>query len=344
ACDDACDDAHCVDASCVTCTSASVATDCSSPSAPVCDGDGECAAGCDDAADCARFGDTPACATEGAFAGTCVACDVDADCADPSAPRCDGATKTCVACEVDASCARFDTTPFCATSGDRMGRCVACDTDADCTDAAAARCDLETNTCAPCTASPQCAGTGENECDEGTCVECTEATAATHCGGNSCDPVAGACTETPRGSLGSCQTCLSDTECAGTAACVPTLFDGMMNGYFCLARPPAGGCAANGAPYRVGIADRISRSGAASTGYCGINEALTTCDAVRDAGVACVEGSDTCGVGGICAFVGTVGIGSFRCTYHCEEGEECQPTGNLSLCTDLPGDDYCGRR
>ena len=40
-----------------------------------------CAAGCDDAADCARFGDTPACATEGAFAGTCVACDVDADCA-----------------------------------------------------------------------------------------------------------------------------------------------------------------------------------------------------------------------------------------------------------------------
>ncbi|MCB9603808.1 MAG: hypothetical protein H6721_24850 [Sandaracinus sp.] len=347
ACEDACDDAHCVDASCVSCTSATVADDCPSPSAPVCDADGECAAACDDAADCARFGTTPACATDGALAGSCVACDADADCADPSAPRCDGATKTCVACEGDASCARFAATPFCATTGDRMGRCVACDSDADCTDADAARCDLETNTCAPCTASPQCAGTGGNECDEGTCVQCTEATAATHCGGNSCDPVAGACTTTPRSSLGICQTCLSDTECSGDAACVPMLYDGMMHGYYCLPRPPAGGCGAATVPFRVAITDRVSRSDAPSSGYCGINEALTTCDAVRDAGETCLEGSDTCGPGGLCAFVGTAGVGSFLCSYLCSGGTECPATGNLSLCSAPPSasdDRYCGRR
>lgn len=337
-----CESDHCIDGACVECTPETAASDCREAAAPVCSATFECAAECVSDEACTRYSGLPECASEGPLVGQCVECDVTADCASPAAARCDA--NACTTCTSDDDCTRFADTPSCATEGALAGQCVACVEDADCTDPGAARCDAETHTCAPCTDRAQCAGTGANECAEGTCVACTEDTAATHCGANSCDPVAMECTSTPRNSLGSCQPCLSDTECFGDAACVPMLFEGATRGHYCLDRPPVGGCAANEAPYRVAIADRASRSGAGAAAYCGINEDLTTCEAVRGAGEPCVEGSDTCGPGGLCAFVGPAGAGSFTCTYACSLSAECRVTGALSLCTDLPGDDYCGRR
>lgn len=340
-----CDAAHCVDGECVECTTATEAADCVASERPTCV-ENVCGA-CTDADDCGRFPGLPACATAGPLLGQCVACDAATDCLDPAAARCDVTTRACVPCEASPDCTRFPDTPVCALEGDRTGACVACAADTDCTDPTASRCDLVTNTCAPCDDDDQCTGPNENVCAAGTCVQCTEDTAATHCGENSCDPVARACTTTARDSLGTCQACLSDDECFGDAACVPMRFEGAERGHYCLARPPAGGCAAHEPPYRVAVADRVSRSGAPAGVYCGVNEDLTTCDAVRGAlrGATCSEGSDTCGVGGLCAFVGPMGGGSFTCTYRCTSDFQCPSSGELSLCSiPLEGPRYCGRR
>lgn len=340
ACGAACDADHCVDGACVECTPATEADDCTSPELPACVTNA--CASCRGSADCDRFTDTSVCATGGELGGQCVACDADADCTDPAAARCDSTTKSCAACETGAQCERFSDTPVCLIEGDRTGACVACAADTDCTDPSAARCDLESNTCAPCNDGAQCAGTGENVCDDGACVECTEDTAAAHCGANACDPVALTCTTTARDSLGSCQPCLSDDECFGDAACVPMRFEGAEVGHYCLTRRPEAGCLTNDPPYRVGLTDRVSRSRAPSATYCGINEDLTTCEAVSVAteSTPCVD-SEECPEGGLCALVSS---GDEQCTYPCSQGAECPITGGLSLCTNLPGDDYCGRR
>lgn len=337
-----CDAAHCVDGECVECTAATEAADCTEPERPTCVAN-VCGA-CTDADDCGRFPGLPACATAGPLLGQCVACDAATDCLDPAAARCDVTTRACVPCEANPDCARFPDTPVCAADGERVGECVTCAADTDCTDPTASRCDLTTNTCVPCDDDDQCTGPNENVCDAGTCVQCTEDTAATHCGANSCDPVARACTTTARDSLASCQPCLSDTECDGEAACVPLRFAGADRGHYCLAVRPEAGCLTNDPPYRVGLPDRRSRSGAEPSTYCGINEDLTTCEAVLVAmeSTACDSADpDACPEGGLCARVSS---GDLQCTYACSQGSECPLTGTLSLCTNLAGDDYCGRR
>lgn len=341
-CED-CDSVHCVDGRCVQCTVRTEADDCPTASAPVCGPAYECVSECDSELDCERFERTPSCASDGVLTGQCVACDRATDCGDPAAPVCDRATKTCGDCRTSDDCASFDGMTVCADVGPRAGRCVECATNADCPSPDAPRCNAATNTCVPCSMRDECIARGWNECSDGRCVECTEETAAENCGPHSCDPVALRCTSTRRDSLGSCQPCLSDAECGGDAACVPTRFGGAENGHYCLTRRPEAGCLTNDPPFRVGLTGRVSRSRAPEATYCGINEGLTTCDAVLVAtqGTPCVR-SDQCPEGGLCALVSS---GDEQCTYPCSQGSECPVTGAVSQCsTSLPGDDFCGRR
>ncbi|MBX3252026.1 MAG: hypothetical protein KF901_32920 [Myxococcales bacterium] len=281
--------------------------------------------------------------------GVCVACLADANCTSPGAPTCD-ATGACVAgCEAHADCARFsgDALTRCASGGPLVGQCVSCDAHADCTAPGAAQCDETSKSCVPCSMHEHCAGTGQNVCVGGTCRQCTEATAATHCGANACDPVANVCTGTGRGTLDTCRPCLSDTECVTGHRCIPLTFSGTARGHYCMPTPPAGGCLASPRPFTVPLTGRVSRSGVASTTYCGINEALTTCEAVRDAmngiGGGCDPAADPCAEGGRCALVGDPIGGSNRCTYACDDFNQCPNSATLGTCNGTAPNRYCGR-
>lgn len=341
-----CDVEHCIDGRCVQCTQATEAVDCDTASAPVCGSLNQCVAECDSVRDCMRFSRRPSCAQSGPLAGQCVSCSSATECGDPSAPVCDPTTGTCIDCRTDDDCGRFEGHHVCALDGARSGRCVECVSDDDCSTPEAARCDSTRNTCTQCDSRTTCLAQGLNECDRGRCVECTETTAATHCGIYSCDPIEGRCTSTRRQSLGLCASCLSDAECQGDrTACVPTEFRGEPFGFFCLSRPPAGGCGFHEAPLRVPLGDRVSRSSAPLSDYCGINEDLTTCDAVRlSRDLLPCDDSEDCPAGGLCAYIGPEGGGAFQCTYECSLRIECQDTGLLSGCEGPPGTPYCGRR
>jgi len=278
------------------------------------------------------------CADDG---NTCVACNMDDDCNSASLV-CLTDGHTCVECNVEDDC---DGTEQCKPS---TNECVQCLADSDCTSAGAAKCNLTTNTCIPCDDNAQCTGvmdgaTALGVCSSGTCVECTVAD-ETACSGNSCNPATTRCTNTPLASRQPCEQCRADSECAGGVYdCVPMNFNGTPRpGGYCLRRKGNTDC---GRPLSVLIA-AVSLSGTAGMDYCGLDETLTTCEAVlaRTTGVTCENGqgggnSALCGAPGLDdAVCATVGGNDFRCTYPCSEVTEC-PGTSTTVCPML--EPYC---
>src|SRR5690606_8771874 len=162
------------------------------------------------------------------------------------------------------------------------GSCTSCSTSADCSD------------------RPNASVCHE---DSGACVQCTKDDESP-CGDYSCDPVALSCTETKRGKTGTCRPCLADSECEPDHRCIELKFQGEPHGWYCMPLAPMDGCLiASPAPWKVVLSDRASRSSAASANYCGLNEALTTCEAILAArmgqGPGCTS-DEACPTGGIC--------------------------------------------
>jgi hypothetical protein len=270
-------------------------------------------------------------------------------------PVCDESNFTCVECLPDRPDACPDTAPIC----DAETLTCICETDADCKNPTAARCALETQQCVECDDDAQCDDVDglppqNNACNpEGVCVDCTPETEAETCpGGFSCDPRLVTCTETTVGSRAVCETCVADSECGDDGfvsddfRCVPMFYlspdipfpdtgDG-----FCLQIFAPGGCSQ---PYAIRISDRRSLSDSTLRSYCGINENLATCPAVRalDLNRPCASGEDTdCPVGGLCRAVG--GLAN-RCTYPCSDETQCdEPPNPGSTCDSSDTLDYCG--
>jgi hypothetical protein len=210
--------------------------------------------------------------------------------------------------------------------------CVACNANSDCNDAAAARCDTMQNECAGCQGAADCIGIeGRPVCDDRTCVQCTPGTEDVDCGGKSCDPLTRECTETTVGSRETCEECVADSECGedGSASeahrCVEMFypvgerFPNDATG-FCL-KTTQGGCEQ---PYSITLSMRPSLSGPPLNNYCGINEQLAACPAVRALvrNQTCLSGNtDECPQPtGLCQQVGDL---QTRCTYPCASLVEC---------------------
>ncbi|MDH3625460.1 MAG: hypothetical protein OES69_13040 [Myxococcales bacterium] len=274
-------------------------------------------------------------------AGLCGFCD-------SATPACNETTQMCVECTAQNASACIDSTPVCNTDDNK---CVECVASSDCDDPTAAGCDTELNECVECAGEADCDGIeGLPLCNAGTCVECVPATEDRDCGGNSCNPDNFACTATMLASRDTCQTCVSDSECQNAGnRCVAMEYQGAaypdeLTG-FCL-KTTEGGCEQ---PYSITLENRPSLSDAAVADYCGINEELATCEAVRGllTNVRCDGGDDQdCPQpSGLCRQVGSL---ENRCTYACQSLIECLediPLGRPgSTCgsSGSGGDDYCG--
>jgi hypothetical protein len=111
------------------------------------------------------------------------------------------------------------------------------------------------------------------------------------------------------------------------------------DGGYCL-KTFASGCAR---PYTVPTTPpRVSLSGAEAAQYCGINEAVTTCEALLDLATNkdCTTDTD-CGAEGLDdARCETVSLVMNKCTYGCAGVDaECPPT---RACGTTTGNEYCG--
>ncbi|RLB47764.1 MAG: hypothetical protein DRJ42_24685 [Deltaproteobacteria bacterium] len=237
-------------------------------------------------------------------------------------------------------------TPLCRVSD---GMCVACLSDPDCTDPTAAKCGAD-GMCGACDDSTQCGGiTGTLVCattgtNVGQCVECA-ATETTACGANPCNPVTNACSAFGAAAVATCEACDSDANCSvAENFCVPMMFEGAARtGGYCLKATP--GCSQ---PLGVVLTDRISLSGVTGRAYCGVNEGLTTCDAVNALllSTTCPGGMDSeCPDGGVCETLDPGGADFMRrCTYPCSGTLEC-PASPAAVSTCANGGtttDYCG--
>jgi hypothetical protein len=259
----------------------------------------------------------------------------------------------CVQCTADDDGYCTASAQVCDTDS---STCVQCVGDSDCTAAGAGRCDA--HECKPCNDHSQCSDidglpVGANACDDGLCVDCTPATEAQTCANDkSCDPRTRACTDTTVASLDTCEACVADSECGDNGApstahrCVPMSYDGKRfpndETGFCL-KTTLGGCER---PYSITLVDRPSLSEpTVEKDYCGINEALATCPAVRalERDLQCPHGTaEECPVSGLCRQVGDL---EDRCTYPCADVVECKNApapGSTCGSSGSGGDDYCG--
>jgi hypothetical protein len=352
---------------------------------PVCDAVADVCVACTRDAECAA--PTPACTstntcvqcTSGAFCSgatpvcrletnTCVECIASSDCvATPDKPVCDASSNSCVGCVSSADCASKSTTPFCHPL---TRSCTACIDSAQCNSVYASRCEPTTSTCVPCTVDGDCSQvTGKSACNAGTCVKCTttnESACVREGYEYSCNPKTNECTGTKRNSVALCGVCVADSECTTSAGisvarCVPMVFgaDHVPRGSYCL-EAESSGCGRPFGNTTVMTITAISASGAPVDRYCGINQELVTCEAIRDMQdsgdsirctnsvslepndslCGCVRDTDkgTCttrGQGGLCRPIGGVN----RCTIQCGEGSEC-PTSRS--CTSIDSPRYCG--
>ncbi len=175
--------------------------------------------------------------------------------------------------------------------------------------------------------------------------ECTPGTERSACDNKSCHPVTLVCTSMELESRGPCDACYADSNCADPShRCVKMSYAG--SAYpesttgFCLplAEPEGANCTP---PFVVVLQDRESMSGPPLQSYCGIQQALTTCDAVRafHTAAVCPTGrDDQCPFGGICRAVTTQGNQTeFRCTYPCADSLECSTQSSTVSCAG-----YCG--
>ena len=252
-------------------------------------------------------------------------CELSFECPD-NRPWCDPELGGCVACTESSQCAFRQETPLCNADD---GTCVECMGDVDCTDASAARCN-DNNQCAACNDDEQCVGVeGKDTCIDGECVQgCTVDNEATVCGDNSCDPATGNCTDTERGSVNVCRSCVADSECgdgdgneSDDYRCIELSFDGTNQGGKCLKLVDAGGPPPCNRPLTTSVT-ATSLSGAAEANYCGIREDLTTCEAVLAgaSGATCDDAQECADAGALCE---TIGLGGMLCTYPCEFDTEC---------------------
>lgn len=288
---------------CVQCTAAEKSA-CTAQK-PACEPGSHRCVECAASSDCTTAG-KPACDTT---SHTCVACLADADCTTPAAGRCDTTTNRCEPCTADVHCQHLTTTPACH---EPTGKCTA-----------------------TCHGATTCANvSGASTCDVGLglCVECSTADES-DCGVTSCNPKTNTCTGTERQSVVTCGACAADSECVADHRCVPLLYQGVEHGSYCL-KIASTGCAE---PFGLSIS-RESASGAAVEAYCGIDEALTTCEAVLALtdNEKCEGGTDEecAAIGGVCRTVGTI---ANRCTYLCSVAADCPSSRN---CSGSPK--YCG--
>jgi hypothetical protein len=167
----------------------------------------------------------------------------------------------------------------------------------------------------------------------------------------SCNPRTNTCTNVQVGSLSVCDECVADSECGdGLGAsdafrCVQLEYEDapfpIEGTGFCLKTVEGGGSCSN--PYRT-VIERTSLSGAAPEDYCGINEDLTTCPAVRAliADTPCdpANGDIDCPrPAGLCRELpGAVN----RCTYPCSSVVECVAPGSTCGLSLLEALGYCG--
>jgi hypothetical protein len=125
--------------------------------------------------------------------------------------------------------------------------------------------------------------------------------------------------------------------------CVPMQFGNVpLRGGYCLRRFGPDQCTQ---PFAFPLPDeRESLSGAAPALYCGVNEDLTSCEAVQALvdNQGCGDDFDCVAPGGICRQVGAIGL---RCTYACSFATQCLEEDSGSTCGDANGsaeEDYCG--
>ena len=285
-------------------------------------------------------------------AGTCTHCAQQADCARfPTTPVC-AASGACVACDSDHKSICGAAEPACDPASNR---CVQCVSESDCLSDKSASCQAD-HTCGLCTADAQCARFNK-VCDTrvGACVACRPETEeadcrneaacdakTADCPGTACDPKTFTCGTKQRRSLGNCEACVSDTECATSSRCVALTFGqggdagtAKSLGGFCLQRASLGCSVPYANPLTLG-----SLSGAPAEMYCGINQSIATCAAVKalDNGKLCANGSaDSCGAPG--ARCETVNNIANVCTYSCSAGLECPA---IAPCGGPAAKRYCG--
>jgi hypothetical protein len=284
----------------------------------------------------------------GVEAGMCGLCPLDK-------PVCNDEFQ-CVECTADKSDYCTERALLCDTES---STCVECLGDSDCTATDAARCDA--NECRPCNADAQCDDvdglpSGNNACDQGVCLDCTPEKEAMTCPDrDSCNPVTNECSGIPEGDRETCKLCVSDRDCGEEGnRCVPMTYHGQpypnQESGFCLKSIDLGGSCTN--PYRI-VITRTSLSGAEADDYCGINEDLATCQAVR-----ALLGDDECDPAngdqdcpqpagfpqpaGLCRVLpGMLN----RCTYFCSDVVECKSApapGSTCGSSGSGSDDYCG--
>lgn len=275
----------------------------------------------------------------------CVECAVDSDCASTvGRPICDGSQALCVGCLKNSDC-KDASKPQCHPTAKL---CVACLSNADCGADTASRCDGPTNTCGACQSNSDCAHIDAKAiCLAGAagqgsrCVRCTssdESACVVKGTAYSCNPKTHDCTETPTASRKTCESCVADSECGTNegkpdpnSRCVPMSFQGAAYGEagYCLQTAASAGTSGCPAPFTV-PQTAASLSGAASQTYCGINQQVTTCEALLDLfGSKSCEADADCGAGrgGLCR---TVGTNPHRCTIACSETTECTSTRTCS--------------
>ncbi|MDH3653819.1 MAG: hypothetical protein OEN21_06100 [Myxococcales bacterium] len=178
---------------------------------------------------------------------------------------------------------------------------------------------------------------------------CTPGTERSSCPGTSCDPVTLTCTTLMLASRSTCETCFTDSNCAGVDhRCVWMTYQGEpipdKRMGFCLqiAEPVTvdGGYACL-PPFTVPLVNRESPSGGKNQSYCGIHEKLTTCFALRafHNGEACPTGrDDECPTGGLCRAIASTGRKTeYTCTYACTDVSECSSPGAKVNCAGFCG-------
>lgn len=308
-----------------TCTPA-----CASPQ-PICDSVRRECVECMLDSDCAQQLNAPLCDPE---SRRCVQCETAGDCAGvANLPRCELNSKACVQCVTHADCAPNLCEPNTHT-------CVGCVDDEDCKDPKAARCDTATRTCVGCSEDANCSHViGLSVCEPTTaqCVECTAQT-EDKCGGSVCDLRLRICASRRRGTRELCGNCEFDSDCPSgdkplamrESRCIGLSFKGKPQaGGYCLTTVSKG-CLR---PYTTQIDVAASSSGAGPDRYCGIDQSLTTCEAVRaaSANTPCARDAD-CGAAtlddGLCT---TVGGAANRCSNPCTNAMQC---ASALSCTD----------
>lgn len=228
-------------------------------------------------------------------------------------------------------------------------RCVECATDDHCSSPEASRCDLESNTCVPCSEVGQCAHLDDTPaCDveRGVCVECTR-DESDSCGDRVCnllpeDEGHQTCSEHPKQSALECGECVNDAQCVAAHRCVPEI-----NPFFSEERTGKYHCMPFEAELGEGVLCEHHRPfirtfaatsvGGVSGNFCRPQYATCTAlsmydtlpdvipDGEPNAGEAACLNDDSCGIPGV-----GDGLCNGTCTFYCNSDDAC-PKG--ATCT-----------